>query len=264
LIILTLGVLLYVLIARWVDRRPWRDYGLHLSAAWWRDLGFGLFLGLGLMSVVFGFEYLLGWVTIQGLIENSKPALPFWQLFANSLLAYLLVGVQEEFFFRGFIIKNLAEGLHISHIRSKAAVWVSYLLLSLLFGFAHIGNANATLVSTTNLCLVGLLMGLGFILTGELAISIGLHITWNFAQGCIFGFPVSGSDTQFSLLAVKQLGPTIWTGGAFGPEGGLLILAVALLGILLIYTWVWRTRGRVAAREELAEYLPLHPEAGTI
>ena len=61
LIILLLVGLAFMLIARWIDRRPWRDYGFHFDAAWWRDLGFGLLLGIILMSVVFGLEYLLGW-----------------------------------------------------------------------------------------------------------------------------------------------------------------------------------------------------------
>ncbi|MEJ2750408.1 MAG: CPBP family intramembrane metalloprotease, partial [Anaerolineae bacterium] len=201
LIILLLVVLAFILLARWIDRRPWQDYGFHFNPAWWRDLGFGLLLGLVLMSVVFGLEYLLGWESIQGTIENGQPGFSFWQLLADGLINYVLVGLQEELFFRGFLIKNLAEGLHFPRISSRAAVLIPYLLISLLFGFAHSSNANATLVSSLNLSLIGLFLGLGFILTGELAIPIGIHIAWNFAQGYVFGFPVSGSDAHLSLLA---------------------------------------------------------------
>lgn len=254
LIILLLVILAFILIARWIDRRPWRDYGFHFNITWWRDLGFGLFLGMVLMSVVFGIEYLLGWETIQGILENDQSGLSFWQLLVDGLIACVLVGVQEEWFFRGFLIKNLAEGLHLPHIGSKAAVWISYLLLSFLFGFAHGNNANATLVSSLDLSLIGLLLGLGFILTGELAIPIGLHIAWNFMQGYVFGFPVSGSDAQLSLLATKQAGPVVWTGGAFGPEGGLMGLVAALLGVLLTYAWMRWTRHRASVQAELAQY----------
>jgi membrane protease YdiL (CAAX protease family) len=257
LIILLLVVLAFILTARWIDRRPWRDYGFHFNIAWWRDLGFGLLLGMVLMSMIFGSEYLLGWESIQGMIENVQPSLSFWQLLVDGLIAYVLVGAQEEWFFRGFLIKNLAEGLHRPHINSKAAVLIPYVLISLLFGFAHANNANATLVSSLNLSLIGLLLGLGFILTGELAIPIGLHIAWNFAQGYVFGFPVSGSDANLSLLATQQTGPTVWTGGAFGPEGGLMGLGAALLGVLLIYAWVRWTRRRASVQPELAQYSPL-------
>lgn len=258
LIILSLVILAFILLARWIDRRPWQDYGFHFNPAWWRDLGFGLLLGMVLMGVVFGIEYLLGWESIQGTIENGQPSLSFWQLLVDGLIAYVLVGVQEEWFFRGFLIKNLAEGLHLPRINSKTAILIPYLLISLLFGFAHANNANATLVSSINLSLIGLLLGLGFILTGELAIPIGLHIAWNFAQGYVFGFPVSGSDAHISLFATQQAGPTVWTGGAFGPEGGLMGLVAALLGVLLIYAWVRWTRRRVSVQAELAQYSPSH------
>jgi membrane protease YdiL (CAAX protease family) len=261
LIVLLLVGLAFFLLARWIDRRRWRDYGFHFKAAWWRDLGFGLLLGFVLMGMVFGIEYLLGWEPIKGFIENGRPKLSFWQLLVDGLLAYVLVGVQEEVFFRGFLIKNMAEGLHLPHISSKTAVLVTYLFISLFFGFAHAFNQNATLVSSFNLSLIGLLLGLGFVLTGELAIPIGLHIAWNFAQGYVFGFPVSGSATNLSLLATVQGGPAVWTGGAFGPEGGLMGLVAALLGVVLIYAWVRWVRGRASVEAELAQYSPLQQKA---
>jgi membrane protease YdiL (CAAX protease family) len=260
IVLLLLG-LAFLLIARWIDRRPWQDYGFHLNGTWWRDLGFGLLLGLVLMGVVFGLESLLGWASIRGTIENGQPGLPFWQLLVDGLIAYVLVGVQEELFFRGFAIKNLAEGLNLPHTSSRIAVLISYLLLSFLFGFAHAGNPNATLVSSLNLGLTGLFLGLGFILTGSLALPIGLHIAWNFTQGYVFGFPVSGSDAQLSLLATEQAGPAVWTGGAFGPEGGLIGLGAVLLGMLLIYAWVRWTRRRACVQAEIAEYTPLQQKA---
>ena len=262
LIILLLVILAFILIARWIDRRPWQDYGFHFNTAWWCDLGFGLLLGMVLMGVVFGIEYLLGWASIQGIIENGQPNLSFWQLLVDGLISFVLVGVQEEWFFRGFLIKNLAEGLNLPHIKSKAAVLIPYVLISLFFGFAHANNANATLVSSINLSLIGLLLGLGFVLTGELAMPIGLHIAWNFAQGYVFGFPVSGSDAHLSLLATKQVGPAVWTGGAFGPEGGLMGLVAALLGVLLIYAWVQWTRRKVSVQAELGHYSSLQQKAG--
>jgi membrane protease YdiL (CAAX protease family) len=263
LIVLLLVGLAILLLARWIDRRPWRDFGFHFKAAWWRDLGFGLLLGMVLMGIVFGLEFLFGWNSVHGVIENGQPELPFWQLVVNGLLAYVLVGVEEEWFFRGFLIKNLAEGLHLRRISSRSAVLVSYLFISLFFGFAHGSNANATMISSLNLGLIGLVLGLGFILTGELAIPIGLHIAWNFAQGYIFGFAVSGSDTQVSLLATGQTGPAGWTGGAFGPEGGGMGLVAALLGAVMIYAWVRWTRRRASLRSQLAQYSSQYQEAGT-
>lgn len=257
-VVLLVILLIYFLLARWLDRRSWRDYGLHFNGAWWRDLGFGLFLGAALITMVFGIEYLLGWVSVTGTPENGQPQSPFWQLLMSSLSAYVLVGVSEELFARGYQIKNLAEGLNVPRISSKAAVLGAYLLTSLFFGLLHGDNPNSTLVSTLYLSLAGLFLGLGFILTGELAIPIGLHITWNFFMGHVFGFPVSGGDHNLSLIATQQSGPEVWTGGAFGPEGGLIGVMAMLLGILLVWGWVRWIGGRASIHTELAEYSASH------
>jgi hypothetical protein len=100
----------------------------------------------------------------------------------------------------------------------------------------------------------GLFLGLGFILTGELAIPIGLHITWNFFQGYVFGFPVSGIGRTTSFIGINQGGPDLWTGGAFGPEAGLIGLLAMLLGSLLIGLWVRLLYGKVRLDTELAQY----------
>ncbi|MEJ2265963.1 MAG: hypothetical protein P8X95_21155 [Anaerolineales bacterium] len=73
-------------------------------------------------------------------------------------------------------------------------------------------------------------------------------------MGNIFGFPVSGVDDNLSLIAARQSGPAVWTGGAFGPEGGLLGVAAMLLGMLLVWGWVRWTRRRASVHAELAEY----------
>ncbi len=101
LIVLLLVGLAFILVAWWIDRRPWRDYGFHFNHARWRDLAFGLFLGMVLMGVIFGTEYLLGWALVSGIFENGQPELPFWQLLVDGLFAYVLVGVEEELFARG-------------------------------------------------------------------------------------------------------------------------------------------------------------------
>jgi hypothetical protein len=106
--------------------------------------------------------------------------------------------------------------------------------------------------------LAGVFLGLAYVLTGELAIPIGLHITWNFFQGNVFGFPVSGGDfSQATFIAIEQGGPDVWTGGAFGPEAGLMGIVAMLVGSGLIVLWVRWRRGSVGLHLPLAQ-APAH------
>ena len=257
----TLGSLLVMLLTCWVagrflDRRSFKDFGFHFSPAWWRDLAFGLVLGALLMALIFAAELAAGWVTVTGALRSSAPDVPFGLALAQGLALFICVGIYEEMFSRGYHLRNMAEGLNIKALGPKWALWLGYLVSSTIFGMLHLANPNTSPMSTFNLVVAGLFLGLGFILTGELAISIGLHITWNFFQGNVFGFPVSGTGFSVSFVAIRQGGPSLWTGGAFGPEAGLIGLLAILLGSVLIVGWVRRTRGRIEWQTRLAEYAP--------
>ena len=108
--------------------------------------------------------------------------------------------------------------------------------------------------STFNIFAVGVLVfGLAYLLTGELAIPIGFHIAWNFFQGNVYGFPVSGNNFRTAVfVAVEQGGPDLWTGGACGPEAGLLGLGAIVVGAALIVGWVRLRRGVVALESSVA------------
>ena len=243
-----------LLAARFLDRRPISDLGLRFSSHWWRDLGYGLFLGAFLMLLIFLVELALGWVTVEEIFLTNK-SVPFGLAILWPLTLFLAVGIYEELLSRGYHFKNLAEGLSFSPLGRRRAILLAWLISSAVFGLLHAGNPNATVVSTVNLFLAGLFLGLPFLLTDQLAMPIGIHITWNFFQGNVFGFPVSGtSANETTFLAVQQGGPNLWTGGAFGPEAGLLGIAAIVVGSLLIVWWVKRTRGSVGFGLAVAEY----------
>jgi uncharacterized protein len=237
--------------ARWVDRHPFSDFGFHFSQDWWIDFGFGLTLGALLMAFIFGVESAAGWITIE---PGSGMGAAFWEGIAISLVLFICVGIYEELFSRGYLLHNLAEGLNLRFISPKSAVLIAYLVSSSIFGALHAANPNASLISTLNLIVAGLFLGLGFVLTGNLAISIGLHMTWNFFQGNVFGFPVSGSGAGASFINIQQGGPELWTGGSFGPEAGLIGIAAIALGSLLIVLWVRYRYGRISLCQDLALY----------
>lgn len=255
----TTGVLIFALLSfwiasRWLDRRPFADFGFHFNRDWWIDLAFGLFLGAILMVFIFAVELTAGWITITGTLQGTGDS--FWMGIAAYLVTFLAVGIYEEMLSRGYHLRNLAEGLNFKPLNPRLALLLAYLVSSSMFGLFHMGNANTTWVSTVNLIVAGLFLGLGFILTGELAIPIGIHITWNFFQGNVFGFPVSGGGTSASFIAIQQGGPDLWTGGPFGPEAGLMGIAAIAIGSLLIFLWVRWRYGEGKLKEALAVYLP--------
>jgi hypothetical protein len=245
-------LLTFLLAGYLLDRRKFVDFGFHFSRLWWLDLGFGLALGALLMMLIFVIELAAGWIMIEGTIRTTGSS--FLSGWLAVLVGFICVGIYEEMLFRGYHLRNLVEGLNWKIWGSRSALWIGYVLSSSIFGLAHATNPNATWISTLNLVLAGLFLGLGFVLTGELAIPIGLHITWNFFQGNIFGFPVSGSNSGTSLIRILQGGPNLFTGGAFGPEAGLVGILAMLIGSILTILYVRKTRGEVRMRTELVDY----------
>jgi uncharacterized protein len=250
-----MGVLLSVWLAgRFLDRRAFADFGFHLNGGWWLDLFFGMTLGALLMTSIFLVELSLGWATVTGAFETIEPGMPFALGMLLPVVVFWCTGVSEEMLFRGYELRNAAEGFNYPALGPRGAILAAWGLSSIIFGLHHLGNPNATPLSTFNIALAGLLLGLGYVLTGELAIPIGLHITWNYFQGNVYGLPVSGHQPLgAALLSVEQGGPRLWTGGAFGPEAGLLEPVAVLAGCLLIAVWVRLRRGKAAIHTPIAE-----------
>jgi uncharacterized protein len=254
------AVLTVWLAGRFLDRRPFSDFGFHLGVGWWLDFLFGIALGALLMTTVFLVELGLGWVKVTGAFETYGTGAPFVISMLLPAAAFLCVGFYEETVFRGYQLKNAAEGLNYPALGPRGAVLLAWISSSVFFGLLHADNPSATYISTLNIVLAGLMLGFGYVLSGELAIPIGLHVTWNLFQGAVYGFPVSGFGSfGATFLATKQGGPDLWTGGPFGPEGGLLVPAVMLLGIFLIALWTRLRTGKISLHTPIAES-PYHPQ----
>ena len=229
------------LAGRYLDHRPFASFGLHLNREWWQDLGFGLGLGILLISSVFLIELAAGWVTITDTFHTANSDQSFILKLIVFVILFVCVGFSEELMYRGYHLTNIAEGFNIKAIGPKYANGIAVVLSSILFGVFHLGSPGATLISTFNIFLWGILFVVAYVMTGRLAIPIGIHVSWNLFQGNVFGFPVSGttfSADTVTFFSIQQGGPTLWTGGAFGPEAGLFGLLAILIGILLIVSWV--------------------------
>ena len=256
--------LLAVWLVGWlIDRRRFRDFGFSMNRDWWADLAFGLGLGAALMTGIFLVEWGLGWVQVTGTFRTAVEGEAFALAILMPAVLFLGVGILEELLARGYLLRNVAEGLAFRWLGgARGGLIIACVISSALFAWGHADNPNATWVSTANIAIAGVLLALGFMLTGQLALPIGLHITWNFFQASVFGFPVSGvSRMRTAFIASEQTGPELWTGGAFGPEAGLVGLAAMIVGLVLTVLWVRWRRGEVRLATALAEPPPRAPRS---
>ena len=212
---------------RWLDKRSFESLGLKLD----RHTLLDVLAGVGITFVQMGFIYILmlglGWLTFEGFAWQFDPINVVISSVITFFIAFIFAGWDEELLSRGYQLQTIASGLNL--------FW-GVIISSVVFGFLHLGNPNATWVSAVGIFFAGVYLAYGYLRTRQLWLSIGLHIGWNFFEGVVFGFPVSGLDI-YALTRIKVHGPELWTGGAFGPEAGLIVLPSLVLGGFLIYLY---------------------------
>ncbi len=247
------AIIVLIIFSKLVERMPISKYGYFNNSFWFKDLLFGLFLGAFLMSLIFLIFYIAGWVEITGYYFTEKTETGFSLAFIGELIKYTGVSIHEETVSRGYFLIVLAQGFAFKSIGSKRSIIIALLISSLMFGVFHLGNSNASLASTLNISLAGILLGLSLVYTGSIAIPLGIHLTWNFFQGIVFGMPTSGFISQTHVFQTKLIGPEILTGGLFGPEAGLIGTAIILLGCGMIGYWIKFQYGYFRIETALAE-----------
>jgi membrane protease YdiL (CAAX protease family) len=157
------------------------------------------------------------------------------------LFAYLLVGLVEEYLFRGYLQFTLTRamvglGKLISEQNARAiAFWIAAVITSVLFYFAHTGNPGETKIGLFQVFLAGILLLVCLWRTGSLWLAIGFHMTWDWAQSFLYGVPDSGGLDRARLFATHALGNPRLSGGTDGPEGSLFGIPILLLSIVFIF-----------------------------
>ena len=202
-------VALYALFVKWFEKQPARDIPVRRLAA---DLGKGFLVGMLFFVAVVAVMAATGIYRIQG-IGTDRPA-----AILSAFCMFLAVGVGEEILFRGILFRWIDE---------KWGFVAALVVSAILFGAMHIAQPGATWWSSLAIAIeAGLLLGAAYKWSGTLWLPIGIHWAWNFFQGNIFGFAVSGGDAGVSLLQATTSGPDILTGGVFGAEVRLHLRAV--------------------------------------
>jgi membrane protease YdiL (CAAX protease family) len=183
-----------------------------------KDFLLGCFLGVILITTGFMIMDMLGYVQIVSFDFHPLDLFLY-------VIFFIAVAVSEEVMVRGYILNTLLESTN---------KYIALVVSALIFASLHLMNANIDIIPFINLVLAGLLLGLFCIYRKNLMFPIGLHFTWNYFQGPIFGYEVSGHQMN-GLIHQKLFGEVLWTGGAFGFEGSIISIPIVLAGIYYIY-----------------------------
>jgi len=219
-----LGITLALLAAsyimtRFVNRKPLDAIGLWLSRRAVRDTAVGVGVAVMMMAGIFLVEIALGYASP---VWQGFPPGQFAQAMLRLAATFVLAAALEELLFRGYAFQTLMQTITFAP---------AMLLVSLLFALAHAQNPNSTIFGLFNVALAGIWLSFAYLKTRGLWLPTGLHFGWNFAQTAIFGFPTSGADfSGLKPVVTIQSGPDWVTGGAFGPEGGVLATVALIAG----------------------------------
>ena len=215
-------LLLFMFWVKVIEKNALSSLGF-VKRIWLKYLGWGILLSLVQMGVI-ALVYQVSGIGFFELNELSlEPLLfilglfPFW----------LLQGGTEEVATRGWLLTRIATRTNL-----PLAIAIS----SSLFGILHMGNAGVTFLSVLNIILDGMLAALLFIYTDSIWLVVAQHGTWNYVQGNLLGFQVSGTGADASIFSFTMgSGPDWLTGGAFGAEGSIITTLVLLVSLVIVY-----------------------------
>lgn len=209
---------------RAVERRPFSSLGLRGSQRarrWARGILIGAgYFGLSLVLLSLGGG--LRWV---GFAPAGLASTVSWLI--AGFLFFLIQGPAEEILARGYLLQTWG---------ARGGVWVGVALSSIVFASGHVLNPDFNPIALLNLVLFGVVMALYALHEGSLWGVFGLHTSWNWFQGNVLGLPVSGVHFgNAPLMDLDTAGATWWSGGSFGPEGGLAVTLATVLFILALF-----------------------------
>lgn len=227
---------------RWVDRRPITLLGLGFLEGWKRDFGLGLIIGITMISVALGCLWAGGWVSLS--LNDITVSLV--GALAKAMLVFFVAALMEELMLRGYIFQAFIEG---------SRVWIAVIVLSSIFSVMHIDNPDATVPSSLNIFLAGVLLSVCYLKTKSLWLPTGLHLGWNWMQASFWGMGVSGYHVKWSVFSAEAQGADWISGGEFGAEASIFGTVVILTTTLLI----WKS-GKFSVEKSLETQWGAYPQ----
>jgi uncharacterized protein len=210
-----------------IEHRKFGQYGLPVRFAFRADFWVGTAIGfLAISTCLFGIFALHGFHIAGLAIHGSTIA----SATAAWVATFIIVGLAEEFSFRGYLQFTLTTGM---------GFWPSAILLSLLFGLAHADNQGESITGLISVVLFGLLFCLFLRRRGHLWWAVGFHAGWDWGQTFFYGVPDSGLNPYHNLLNSSFNGPDWLTGGTVGPEASIFT-PIVLVIVAIVFTRVYR------------------------
>lgn len=205
------------------SKRSFRTLGFERNRPLSRALRAALVSVLMVTAITVGLAMIPGATLAPGQLQTVGPIALGGGLL--TLLAFLVQSSAEEVLFRGWLL---------AVIGARYRPWIGVLVSTLLFSLAHALNPHVTLLALLNLFLFGHFAAFYALSEGGLWGACAWHAAWNWAMGDVFGLPLDGRQSFGLLTSIHAAGPNVITGGPFGPDGGLLVSAVLLIGIGIV------------------------------
>ncbi|WP_297416750.1 CPBP family intramembrane glutamic endopeptidase [Clostridium sp.] len=219
------SIICVIILWKICEKKNIKDMGLTNIHGSFNDLLFGLIIG-ALSFTLVAFTLLC---TKSVELQNSFCKPSFSYLLISQLIVFIFVGIREELFSRGYCINIL---------KQPKKSWIIPIVISaIIFALLHADNPGISVLAYINLFLFAVFMGILLVKTKNLWTGIGYHIAWNYFQGDVFGFLVSGIDTA-SIYNIKVINPNIINGGDFGPEGGIIVTILLLVSICISFRYL--------------------------
>ena len=220
--------------ARYIDRRAFAAYGFHLSKRWWRMLILGVGVGVLGWGGALATDLVFGWASVGAVLSPGTGELPFLLSILLFGLSYVFVGLWEELVFRGIVMRNAIEGLTTSWVSDRTALFGGWILSSVLFGVLHFSQA-ASLYALAFWILAGLILGLAYLYTDQLALPIGIHFAIDISVNNIFGLAnVRNVAEDIPMLIRPEFtGPNTLVGlSGVVNTAWLVIIGILIMGII--------------------------------
>lgn len=222
---LAAAVLAGIALLVWLDHKPARTLGFDFSHRAARLSLIGLAIGAGALLLIALIELAAGWLSFA---QDAGTPGDWMAALARDLVVLGIAAAAEEAIFRGYALQVLAAGTNAT---------VAIVVSSIVFAWAHAQNPNVGTFALINIFLAGVTLGVAMLLTRSLWFVTAIHVGWNWCMASLVDLPVSGLEIfDTPLYEPATRGPVWFTGGSFGPEGGIAgtIAFAAMLGAVLM------------------------------